>query len=77
MPHRPSRTRRKSGSAARADPLSSPSRVRRLSQQGGERGWLFEEFDGLNSELPLDALGITLPLAELYDGIPLLAPEAA
>jgi Uma2 family endonuclease len=42
-----------------------------------ERGWLFEEFDGLNSELPLDALGITLPLAELYDGIPLPAPEAA
>jgi hypothetical protein len=42
-----------------------------------ERGWLFEEYEGLDAELPLDAFGIALPLAEFYDGIPLPAPDGA
>jgi Uma2 family endonuclease len=42
-----------------------------------ERGWLFQELEGLGAELPLDALGITLPLAELYDGIPLPTADPA
>jgi Uma2 family endonuclease len=38
-----------------------------------EQGWLFQEFEGPEAELPLPALGIALPLAELYDGVILAA----
>jgi Uma2 family endonuclease len=31
--------------------------------------WRFEEIEGLDAALPLDALEITLPLAEIYDGL--------
>jgi Uma2 family endonuclease len=36
-----------------------------------ERGWLIEDVEGLDAELPLDALGVSLPLAELYEGVDL------
>jgi Uma2 family endonuclease len=39
------------------------------------RGWRFEEIEGLDAVLPLEALGITLPLAEVYDGLSFPAPE--
>ncbi len=39
--------------------------------------WRFEELDGINAALPLDALEITLPLAEIYDGLSLPAPDLA
>jgi Uma2 family endonuclease len=31
--------------------------------------WRFEEIEGLDATLPLDGLAITLPLAEIYDGL--------
>ena len=40
----------------------------------GRRGWRFEEVEGLNAALALEAFGIELPLAEIYDG--LLLPGA-
>jgi Uma2 family endonuclease len=33
------------------------------------RGWRFEELDGLAAALTLEAFGIELPLAEIYDGL--------
>lgn len=39
------------------------------------RGWRFEELDGIDAALPLDALEITLPLAEVYDGLSFAAPS--
>jgi Uma2 family endonuclease len=42
-----------------------------------ERGWLIEDVEGLDAELPLDALGVSLPLAELYEGVDLPTPAAA
>jgi Uma2 family endonuclease len=41
-----------------------------------EGRWLFQEIEGLDATLPLDAIGVTLPLAELYDGVDLPAPGA-
>jgi Uma2 family endonuclease len=34
-----------------------------------EQGWRFEELEGPDTVLALDALEITLPLAEIYDGL--------
>jgi Uma2 family endonuclease len=39
------------------------------------RGWRFEELDGTDAALPLEALEITLPLAEIYDGLSFPAPN--
>lgn len=36
--------------------------------------WLFQELEGAAALLPLDALGVALPLAELYDGVALPPP---
>jgi Uma2 family endonuclease len=36
-------------------------------------GWLLTEVEGLDAELRLDALDLTLPLAELYAGVELAA----
>lgn len=38
--------------------------------------WLFREIEGLEANFRLDAIGITLPLAELYEGVDLLPAEA-
>lgn len=43
----------------------------------GEGSWRFDELDGLDSAAPLEALGIELPLAEIYEGLWLPAPERA
>jgi Uma2 family endonuclease len=40
----------------------------------GRRGWRFEEIEGLDTRLVLEAFGIELPLAELYDGLSFPAP---
>ncbi len=37
--------------------------------------WQFEEIEGLDAAIPLDALAITVPLADLYDGLSLPAPS--
>jgi Uma2 family endonuclease len=42
-----------------------------------ERGWLLQEFEGPAAELPLEALSVALPLAELYDGVTLAAAGTA
>jgi Uma2 family endonuclease len=42
-----------------------------------ERGWLLQEFEGSAAELPLEALSIALPLAELYEGVTLAAGGTA
>ena len=39
--------------------------------------WRFEEIEGLDAALPLDALAITLPLTEIYDGLSFLARNEA
>jgi Uma2 family endonuclease len=36
--------------------------------------WRFEEIEGLDAALSLDALEITLPLAEIYDGLSFATP---
>jgi Uma2 family endonuclease len=40
-------------------------------------GWRFQELDGLEAALSLEALEITLPLAEIYDGLSFPAPDEA
>ena len=43
-------------------------------------GWQFEEIEGLDAILPLAAFEITVPLAEVYDGLslrPLSEPAAS
>ena len=40
-------------------------------------GWLLQEFEGPEAELPLAAVGVVLPLADLYDGVVLVAAPAA
>jgi hypothetical protein len=42
-----------------------------------KQGWLVQDIEGQDAELNLPALGISLPLAELYDGIALPAPPPA
>jgi Uma2 family endonuclease len=42
-----------------------------------ERGWRFEELEGPDTVLALDALEITLPLAEIYDGLTFPARDDA
>ena len=49
-------------------------RVEIYSRTAG--GWRFEELDDLDAALPLEALDITLPLAEIYDGLSLPATDA-
>lgn len=39
-----------------------------------ERGWRFEELEGFDTAISLEALEITLSLAEIYDGLALTAP---
>jgi Uma2 family endonuclease len=43
----------------------------------GRRGWRFEEIEGLDAVLALEAFGIELSLAEIYDGLSLPAPLGA
>ena len=43
----------------------------------GRGGWHFEEIEGLDALLVLEAFGIELPVAELYDGLSLPAPVGA
>jgi hypothetical protein len=43
----------------------------------GRRGRRFEEVEGLEAVLALEAFGIELPLAEIYDGLPFPAPIGA
>jgi Uma2 family endonuclease len=43
----------------------------------GRRGWRFEEIEGLEAVLALEAFGIELPLAEIYDGLSLPLPVEA
>jgi Uma2 family endonuclease len=43
----------------------------------GRRGWRFEEVEGLDAALPLEAFGIELPLSEIYDGLSFPAPLGA
>ena len=43
----------------------------------GRRGWRFEEVEGLDAALLLEAFGIELPLAEIYDGLSFPAPLGA
>jgi Uma2 family endonuclease len=43
----------------------------------GRRGWRFEEIEGLDGTIALEAFGIELSLAEIYDGLSLLAPAPA
>jgi Uma2 family endonuclease len=40
----------------------------------GRRGWRFKEIDGVDSELALEAFGIEVALAEIYDGLSFPAP---
>jgi len=40
-----------------------------------EQGWRFEELEGQSAVLALDALAITLPLAEVYEGLAFAAPD--
>ena len=48
-------------------------RVESYSRAGPS--WRFEEVEGLDTVLALDALEITLPLAELYGGLSLPEPR--
>jgi Uma2 family endonuclease len=41
------------------------------------RGWRFEETEGLDVVVALEALEIALPLAEIYDGLSFPAPSEA
>jgi Uma2 family endonuclease len=41
------------------------------------RGWRFEEIEGLDAAVTLEAFGIELPLAEIYDGLSFPAPAPA
>jgi Uma2 family endonuclease len=43
----------------------------------GRRGWRFEELEGLDAVLALEAFGIELPLADIYDGLSFPAPVEA
>jgi Uma2 family endonuclease len=43
----------------------------------GRRGWRFEEIEGQDAVLALEAFGIELPLAEIYDGLSFPAPVEA
>lgn len=40
-------------------------------------GWRFEELEGLDAAVALEAFGIELPLAEIYDGLSVPAPAPA
>jgi Uma2 family endonuclease len=42
-----------------------------------EIGWRFQEFGEIESALKLDALDIDLPLAEIYEGLPMPPADAA
>ena len=41
------------------------------------QSWRFEEIDGIATALPLEALAITLPLTEIYDGLSFPTPDDA
>ena len=43
----------------------------------GRRGWRFQEVEGRDAALALEAFGIELPLAEIYDGLFFPAPVGA
>ena len=35
----------------------------------GEAGWVVEEYEGFGAAVPLPEIGVSLPLAELYQGL--------
>jgi Uma2 family endonuclease len=41
------------------------------------RGWRFEKIEGVDAQLVLEAFGIELPLAEIYDRLSFPAPLGA
>jgi Uma2 family endonuclease len=43
-------------------------RLERFVRQG-DGFWLFSEVDGLDAEVSLDSIGVTLKLAEVYEGV--------
>jgi Uma2 family endonuclease len=49
-------------------------RVERFTRQGG-RFWLFSEAEGLQAQIQIESLGITLALADIYEGV-FPVPEA-
>lgn len=55
--------------------LQDAPRVEIYSRTG--QSWRFEEIEGQGAALALEALEITLPLAEIYDGLSLPTPDAA
>lgn len=42
-----------------------------------EAGWTLSDVTGLDGAVVLDALGISLPMAEIYEGVDLTGPEVA
>ena len=48
-------------------------RVERYVRQG--ESWVFSEVTDLDGSLTLDAIGCTIPLREIYDGVELPAPD--
>jgi len=37
--------------------------------RGADRGWVRQVFEGLDREIDMRTIGVTLPLAEIYDGV--------
>jgi len=45
-----------------------------LWTRDSDGGWREAQIKGLDAELPLEALGLALPLAEIYEDVPLISP---
>ncbi|MCL6606800.1 MAG: Uma2 family endonuclease [Geminicoccaceae bacterium] len=43
----------------------------------GERGWIYTRHEGLDAQIPLEALSIALPMRELYLDVPFPEPAEA
>jgi Uma2 family endonuclease len=52
--------------------IESTQAVVRLASWREPKVWAFETFEGLDAVVPLPALGLELPLAEIYRKVPLL-----
>jgi Uma2 family endonuclease len=52
--------------------IESTQAVVRLASWREPQVWAFETFEGLDAVVPLPALGLELPLAEIYRKVPLL-----